>query len=253
MIEQSPLSRVSPYTAATRESTADPITIAIADDHPVFRDGLARVLQAEEGFRVVGTAANGAEALDLVEQHHPEILLLDLFMPGVDGLATLQVLHTRRASTKVILLTASEERAHLVQAMQLGASGIVLKQDMTGVLVKSIRRVHAGEIWLNSSTTQAVMQRAEPAVPAVPFPPEAAALPVAWQPPENGARPSSLTRKEMEVVRLVAQGLRNKEIAARMFISEQTVKNHLRAVFEKLRVGDRLELALYAIHHLHEG
>src|SRR5262249_40302282 len=158
----------------------------------------------------------------------PDILLLDLCMPGMDGLTTLHRLREMGATTKVIVLTASEEREHLVAAMQLGASGIVLKQDQTNVLVKSIRRVHAGEIWLNSSTTQAVLQRSAPPPPTA----------------DDFKEPlPRLTRKETEVVRMVAQGLRNREIASRMFISEQTVKNHLRAIFEKLNVRDRLELA----------
>jgi DNA-binding NarL/FixJ family response regulator len=215
------------------------IRIAIADDHPVFRDGLFEVLQLEDGFELVGKASSGEEILRVVANHHPQILLLDLCMPGMDGLATLRRMREMGSATKVIVLTASEDREHLVEAMQLGASGIVLKQDQTSVLVKSIRRVHAGEIWLHSSTTQAVMQRSEPE-PVVP-----AANAFAQPKPH-------LTRKETEVVRMVAQGLRNREIASRMFISEQTVKNHLRAVFEKLHVGDRLELALYAIHNILE-
>ncbi len=249
-MEQRSFSHTPPYAAAPADGEGEAITIAIADDHPVFRDGLAEVLRVEGGFHVVGTAANGREALELVDRTNPEILLLDLFMPAMDGLEALRILHVRRPATKVILVTASEDRAHLVEAMQLGASGIVLKQDMTGVLIKSIRRVHAGEIWLEPSTTQKVMQQAE----AVPLaqPPAPSSIP--WRRGlANGARPDALTRKEREVVRLVAQGLRNKEIAARMFISEQTVKNHLRAVFEKLHVGDRLELALYAIHNMQEG
>ena len=215
------------------------IRIAIADDHPVFRDGLFEVLQLEEGFELVGKASSGEEILRVVANHRPQILLLDLCMPGLDGLATLRRLREMGSTTKVIVLTASEDREHLVEAMQLGASGIVLKHDQTSVLVKSIRRVHAGEIWLHSSTTQAFMQRNEPE-PAAPV-------------PDAFAQPKPhLTRKETEVVRMVAQGLRNREIASRMFISEQTVKNHLRAIFEKLQVGDRLELALYAIHNILE-
>jgi two-component system nitrate/nitrite response regulator NarL len=139
------------------------------------------------------------------------------------------------------VLTASEDREHLVQAMQLGASGIVLKHDQTSVLIKSIRRVNAGEIWLHSSTTQAVMQRTGPQ-----------SQPASVTKREFSRSPVNLTRKEMEVTRMVSQGLRNKEIAGRMCISEQTVKNHLRAIFEKLHVGDRLELALYAIHNILE-
>ena len=237
MIEHSALNPDPPCAYPSERTETELIRIAIADDHPAFRDGLCEVLQLEEDFRVVGTAANGEEILEIVEKYQPEILLLDLFMPGLDGLAALRRLRERGSPTKVIVLTASEDRGHLVEAMQSGAAGVVLKHDQTSVLIKSIRRVHGGEIWLHSSTTQAVMRRAEPA----------AISPL----PQSPARdPVRLTRKELEIVRMVAQGLRNKEIAARLFISEQTVKNHLRAIFEKAQVGDRLELALYAIHHI---
>ena len=237
MIEHSALHPDSPYTITPDQQETEVIRIAIADDHPAFRDGLYQVLQLEEGLRVVARAGSGEEVLEMVERYQPEILLLDLFMPGMDGLVTLRRLRERGSQTKVIVLTASEDREHLVEAMQSGAAGVVLKHDQTSVLVKSIRRVHAGEIWLHSSTTQAVMQRSEPVTVAAP-------------PGSFPREPVRLTRKELEVVRMVAQGLRNKEIAGRMFISEQTVKNHLRAIFEKVRVGDRLELALYAIHHI---
>ncbi len=236
MIEPNALSSDPPYLPAEQPET-ELVRIAIADDHPAFREGLSEILQLEEGFRIVGKAGNGEKILDIVQKYQPDILLLDLFMPGTDGLATLRRLRERGSTTKVIVLTASEDREHLVEAMQSGAAGVVLKHDQTSVLIKSIRRVHAGEIWLHSSTTQAVMQRSEPVT--VPPPPMAFTR-----------EPVRLTRKEMEVVRMVAQGLRNKEIAGRMFISEQTVKNHLRAIFEKVHVNDRLELALYAIHHI---
>ncbi len=239
MMERSAQDRPSPYAYPPDQAATETIRIAIADDHPVFRDGLYEVLQLEEGFEIVGKASNGEEALRILQNEHPHVLLLDLCMPGMDGLATLRRLRETGSDTKVIVLTASQDRDHLVEAMQLGASGIVLKHDQTRVLVKSIRRVHAGEIWLHSSTTQAVMRCAAPA-PARPA-------------PNSFSEPKPhLTRRETEVARMVAQGLRNREIAGRMFISEQTVKNHLRAIFEKLQVGDRLELALYAIHNILE-
>ena len=238
-MESSAQPPTSPYTYAPESAEPEPIRVAIADDHPVFRDGLFEVLQLEEGFEMIGKASSGEEVLKLVASQRPQILLLDLCMPGMDGLATLRRLRELGSDTKVIVLTASEERAHLVEARQLGASGIVLKHDQTSVLIKSIRRVHAGEIWLHSTTTQSVMQRSEPPPPLPPS--------VEFPKPKP-----HLTRKETEVVRMVTQGLRNREIASRMFISEQTVKNHLRAIFEKLNVGDRLELALYAIHNILE-
>src|SRR6476469_3128477 len=218
------------------------IRIVVADDHPIFRDGLCRLLALEEDFEVVAQAQDGREVLDVLQTHEPDILLLDLKMPGLDGLATLQRLQAVRNRTRVIVLTASDDKNEFVQAMKLGTSGIVLKQTATELLIKSIRKVHAGEIWLDSHTTAAVIRQfvANDEGPAV------QSLPPA--PPTRERERSPLSQREREIVALVAQGFKNKEMAEKMFISEQTVKNHLHNIFDKLGVSDRLELALYAIH-----
>ena len=217
------------------------IRIVVADDHPIFRDGLCKLLALEEDFEVVAQAQDGKQVLEVLQQHEPDILLLDLKMPGLDGLATLQRLQAMKHRTKVIVLTASEDKNEFIQAMKFGTSGIVLKQTATELLIKSIRKVYAGEIWLDSHTTAAVMRQFatnEDVPMAAPAPRE--------RPP--------LSQREREIVALVAQGFKNKEMAEKMFISEQTVKNHLHNIFDKLGVSDRLELALYAIHHnLHTG
>ena len=221
------------------------IRIVVADDHPIFRDGLCKLLALEEDFEVVGQAQDGQEVLDVLQQHEPDILLLDLKMPGLDGLGTLQRLQAARIRTRVIVLTASDDKNEFVQAMKLGTSGIVLKQTATDLLIKSIRKVHAGEIWLDSHTTAAVIRQFVSAE-EVPPPSQTAA-------PRERER-SPLSQREREIVALVAQGFKNKEMAEKMFISEQTVKNHLHNIFDKLGVSDRLELALYAIHNnLHTG
>ena len=212
------------------------IRIVIADDHPIFRDGLRKLLMLEEDFRVVAEARDGKEVLEVLDEHQPDILLLDLKMPGLDGLTALQKLQNSRTKTKVIVLTASEDKNQFVQAMKFGTCGIVLKQTATELLIKSIRKVHAGEIWLDSHTTAAVMRQFSSPMESTPL----------------GGRDrdrSPLSQREREIVVLVAQGFKNKEMAEKMFISEQTVKNHLHNIFDKLGVSDRLELALYAIHH----
>src|SRR3954449_9181093 len=135
------------------------IRIVIADDHPIFRDGLRKLLMLEEDFRVVAEARDGKEVLEVLDEHQPDILLLDLKMPGLDGLTALQKLQNSRTKTKVIVLTASEDKNQFVQAMKFGTCGIVLKQTATELLIKSIRKVHAGEIWLDSHTTAAVMRQ----------------------------------------------------------------------------------------------
>jgi DNA-binding NarL/FixJ family response regulator len=217
------------------------IRVLIADDHPIVRDGLKKLLALEEDLEVVGEACDGREVLDKIQDLDPDILLLDLRMPNLDGLSALQALQQSNRRTRVIVLTASEDKNEFVQAMKLGCSGIVLKQTAPELIVKSIRKVQSGEIWLDSHTTAAVMRQFS-----------------AGQ--ENGANGtkgrerSPLSAREREIVALVAQGYKNKEMAEKMFISEQTVKNHLHNIFDKLGVSDRLELALYAIHKgLHLG
>src|SRR3984893_7330636 len=132
--------------------------IVVADDHPIFRDGLCRLLALEEDFEIVAQAHDGREVLQVLQELEPDILLLDLKMPNLDGLGTLQRLQASRNQTKVIVLTASEDKSEFVQAVKFGTSGIVLKQTATELLIKSIRKVHAGEIWLDSNTTAAVVR-----------------------------------------------------------------------------------------------
>jgi len=225
------------------------IRIVVADDHPIFRDGLCRLLALEEDFEVVAQAQDGREVLDILQKFDPDILLLDLKMPGLDGLGTLQRLQAARNRTKVIVLTASEDKNEFVQAMKLGTSGIVLKQTATELLIKSIRKVHAGEIWLDSYTTAAVIRSFSGLDEPSPPPPPPAVMQHQAPPSQSRDRERSpLSAREREIVALVAQGFKNKEMAEKMFISEQTVKNHLHNIFDKLGVSDRLELALYAIH-----
>ncbi len=213
------------------------VRILIADDHPIVRDGLRKLLSLEDDFEIVGEANDGREVLDLVQELDPDVLLLDLRMPNLDGLSTLQALTQLHKRVKVIVLTASEDKNEFVQAMKHGCSGIVLKQTAPELIVKSIRKVYGGEIWLDSHTTAAVMRQFS-------VPGEIAS----GGPGKGGRERSPLSTREREIVQLVAQGYKNKEMAEKMFISEQTVKNHLHNIFDKLGVSDRLELALYAIH-----
>ena len=172
------------------------------------------------------------EMLRMLAKLKPDILLLDLRMPGKDGLAVLEETNPDSLTTRIIVLTAAEDERDAVRAMRLGARGIVLKQSASDLLVKSIHRVHGGEIWMDSRITAEVMKAFA-------------------QSSDNGPRREKplLSDREKEIVQLLAQGYRNKEIGEKLFISEQTVKNHLHNIFDKLGVSDRLELALYAIHH----
>src|SRR5262252_1485734 len=150
---------LSGSSQGTETPATSKIRIVVADDHPIFRDGLCKLLALEEDFEVVAQASDGRQVLEVLQQLEPDILLLDLKMPGLDGLATLQRLQAARNKTRVIVLTASDDKNEFVQAMKLGTSGIVLKQTATELLIKSIRKVHAGEIWLDSHTTAAVIRQ----------------------------------------------------------------------------------------------
>jgi two-component system, NarL family, nitrate/nitrite response regulator NarL len=214
------------------------IRVVLADDHPIVRDGLRKLLTLEDDIEVVGEASDGREVVHVVQETQPDVVILDLRMPHMDGLAALQALQQIEKKAKVIVLTASEDKNEFVQAMKLGCSGIVLKQTAPELIVKSIRKVFAGEIWLDSHTTAAVMRQF--ASPGDVMGGGGGAA--------KGRERSPLSQREREIVSLVAQGYKNREMAEKMFISEQTVKNHLHNIFDKLGVSDRLELALYAIH-----
>ena len=206
------------------------IKILIADDHVIFRDGLRKLLDSDDELTVVGEACNGAECIKMLGNLKPDILLLDLRMPDKSGLAVLEEVNFDIVPTRVIVLTAAEDDREVIRAMRLGARGVVLKQSATEVLLKSIHRVHAGEIWLDNRMVAEVIN--------------------AFSTTEatRGGKPL-VSDREKEIVHLVVQGFRNKEIGEKLFISEQTVKNHLHNIFDKLGISDRLELALYAVHH----
>ncbi len=210
------------------------IRIALADEHTLFRAGLRRLLASEADFEVVAESPGGHDVFPLLQSVHPDILLLDLQMPGIDGLEVLRELHHAAPDTRILVLTASENEQDLAQAMKVGASGVVLKTSGTELLMQAIRKVCEGEIWLDGRVTANVIRQLADSR-------------------ESGARgsgePGGLTPREREIAALVGQGYKYREIAEMLSISEQTVKNHLRNMFHKLGVSDRLQLALYAIHH----
>ena len=208
------------------------IRILVADDHAIFRDGLRKLLEVADDVQIVGEAYNGVECVKMLAKFKPDILLLDLRMPEKDGLGVLEEVNFDSLPTRVIVLTAAEDDRDVVRAMRLGARGVVLKQSASDLLLKSIRKVADGEIWLDNRMTAEVIDAFKKSS-------------------ESGQRREKplLSDREKEIVQLVAQGFRNREIGEKLFISEQTVKNHLHNIFDKLGVSDRLELALYAIHH----
>lgn len=209
------------------------VRILIADDHPVFRHGLRTLLTAERDLQVVGEATNGGEVVDLVRQLDPDILLLDLAMPRLPGLDALRELSTSKPRTRTILLTVAIDKLQIVEALRLGARGVVLKEAATHLLLKSIRAVMTGQYWVGQESV------ADPLVAMREL--------VASAGHEAAAGTFGLTARELEIVFAVGAGLTNRDIATRLSISEETVKKHLNHIFDKTSTANRLELALFAI------
>jgi two-component system nitrate/nitrite response regulator NarL len=210
------------------------INILIADDHPIFRDGLRRLLEAEPGLKVIGEACDGAEAVKMARELKPDILLLDLAMPRHPGLEALRDLGSGQQSVRVILLTAAAEKQQIVEALQLGARGVVLKDSATQLLLKSIHTVMSGEYWVGRESVSNLVQYLRSMVQS--------------SGEEARQKKFGLTPRELEIVSAVVAGYANKEIAQYFKISEDTVKHHLSNIFDKLGVSTRLELALFAVN-----
>jgi DNA-binding NarL/FixJ family response regulator len=215
---------------------SQPVRILLADDHPIFRDGLRRLLEAEPDLKVIGEACDGSEAVKMARQLKPDILLLDLAMPRMPGLEALREMSSGPASSsvRVILLTAAAEKKQIVEALQLGARGVVLKDSATQLLLKSIHTVMAGEYWVGRESVSNLVQYLRNLVQS--------------SGEEAKQKKFGLTPRELEIVSAVVAGYSNKEIAEYFKISEDTVKHHLSNIFDKLGVSTRLELALFAVN-----
>jgi DNA-binding NarL/FixJ family response regulator len=210
------------------------IKVAIVDDHTLFREGIKRILSLEKDIEIVGEAFDGEEVLTLLTRCNPDIMLLDIKMERINGLQILPQIVEQYPSLKVILVTAQISLAESVRAIRDGARGIILKHAASEFLIKGIRRVFEGELWADTSTMTQVVESLS------------RKYRVERRPDKDR---KELSERELEVVALVASGLRNKEIANKLFISEQTVKTHLSNIFQKLEINDRLELALYAMRN----
>jgi DNA-binding NarL/FixJ family response regulator len=204
------------------------IRIVLADDHPIVLDGLEQLFHLKRDFSVVARCRDGEEALRALRLYRPDILILDIRMPRCDGLQVLRTLQNEESPTRVVLLTADLEEDHLLEALQLGVGGVVLKEMAPRLLLDAVREVHAGGRWVDKSSANRalgkLLRRAEESRDAAP----------------------SLTPRELEIVRMVARGLRNRSIAEQLQISEGTVKIHLHNIYQKLEVNGRGELAFQA-------
>lgn len=220
--------------ASQPKTSISPIRVLIADDHSLFREGLRKLIESEAGFEVVGQAADGEILLDLARQLQPDLILLDLAMPRQDGMDVLRELAAAEVPARTLLLTAAIHKSQIVQALKLGAYGVLLKECTTQRLFDSIRCVMAGQYWVGRESVSDLVR---------------ALRSVASNDSGSRSRDFGLTPRELEIISLVVAGYSNPEIAQRCTISEQTVKHHMSNVFDKLGVSNRLELALFAVNH----
>lgn len=215
-------------------TTAHPPTLRVllVDDHAVVRAGLRMLLETQPGIAIVGEAATFDDALTLAAAQ-PDVVLLDLDLGARSGLELLPALFEVAPATRVILLTGVRDPDAHRQAVRLGVTGLVMKDCAVTELVQAIWHVHAGQAWLDPALTAQLIGELSRARGAEPVDPEAAVI-------------ATLTRREREVIALICEGLQNREIAERLHLSESTVRHHLTSIFDKLGVGSRLELVIYA-------
>lgn len=213
--------------------SARPITIMIVDDHVVIRSGLRMLIEHDQQMLVVAQAGNRTEALERAASSHPDVIILDLLLGDEDGLAFLPELCQASPNSRVLVLTGVPNPDAHRRAIRRGAMGIVLKEHAADQLLKAIKKVYEGEVWIERSMMGSMIQEFNK--PAL-VDPEVTKI-------------ESLTDREREVIALIGEGLKNKQVGERLFISETTVTHHLSSVFSKLEVSDRLELIIYAFRH----
>lgn len=206
------------------------INIVIADDHSMIREGLKQLLELDENIKVVAEAPDGLEAIKMVKEYKPNILLLDINMPVLNGIDTLKKIRKDKMKVKVLILTIHNEVEYLIKAVDIGCNGYIMKDSNSELLRKAIYSVYAGENFIQPTITPAL--NAGLAAKA-----------------KNNEKLAELTRREVDVLKYLAQGLFNREIAVKLDISERTVKNHVSNIFKKLQVNDRTQAALFAIRN----
>ena len=206
------------------------IKIMIVDDHSMVREGLKNLLELEENIEVIEQAENGIDCLEKLEKVSPDVLLLDINMPSMDGLEVLSNLKKKNSEVKVLLLTAHNESEYLVKAVELGIHGYVLKDAPSSVLVEAINSIYQGETFIQPSLASILNDKIK-------------------EKEQDQAKIDSLTKRELEVLKLLSVGMYNKEIGEKLEITERTIKNHVSNIFKKIGVSDRTQAAVFAIRN----
>lgn len=206
------------------------IKVVIVDDHALIREGIKKLLELEESFDIVALAGDGVEALEVIEKVRPDVVLLDINMPNMNGIDCLKQIKAQYPDTKVVMLTIHEDAEYLIETINIGAEGYVLKDADVSSLVKAIQKVVQGEVYIHPTLSGILVREYK-------------------RKDKNNEElnGTALTKREYEVIRLISKGHNNKEIATELFISEKTVKNHVSNIFKKIKVTDRTQAALYAI------
>jgi DNA-binding NarL/FixJ family response regulator len=207
----------------------DAVDVLLVDDQELVRSGLRRILRRKDGFAIVGECADGEEVADAVEQHHPDVVVMDLRMRGVDGIEATRRLRRDPGSPPVLVLTTFDDDELLSGALRAGAAGFLLKDSPAEELIRAVRTVASGHALLDPAVTARVLDAYRTGSPA-----------------GSGAQPDALTSRELDVLRLVGRGLSNGEIAVELVISEVTVKSHIGRIFTKLDLRDRAAAIVYA-------
>ena len=205
------------------------ITIFLVDDHELIREGIKQLLELEDNIDVIGQAGNGEEAIEKILEYRPDVVLLDINMPKMNGIDVLRRLKDLGANSKIIMLTIHKDREYLLEAMKIGADGYVLKDTDAEGLLRAIRAVKNDKTYIQPSIASLLVQD----VNIIEF-------------NEDDIKIESLTKREYEVLTLIAEGLSNKDIANKLYISEKTVKNHVSSILKKLEVNDRIQAAIFA-------
>jgi DNA-binding NarL/FixJ family response regulator len=214
------------------------IKILLVDDHAVVLRGLQFFLCTQQDFEIVGEAHNGKEAIERIEQTRPDVILMDLVMPVMDGIEATAYVKRHFPEVKVLVLTSFSDQDHVLPALQAGASGYLLKDMKPDQIVEAIRGAYSGNVQLHPDVTLTLMSN------MVPVPVQRTE-----EPKRESAPLDLMTRREKEVLSLIAQGMSNKEIAAALCIAEKTVKTHVSSILSKLNLADRTQAALYAVKH----